>query len=109
MSESDPPRFLGGLLALLGLCLAFGGYGLMRQGDSAYYLVAGLGIAVSGVLVALGKMLGAWLYAATFAVMVAWSIAEVGADVGQLLPRILVPGVLCAYLFSGRVRPRLSR
>jgi quinoprotein glucose dehydrogenase len=108
MSNQNPPRVLGGLLAVLGVALILGGYGLLQQGDSAYFLVAGLGICLSGILVALGKLLGAWFYAATFALMVVWSFVETKGDFGQLLPRILVPAVLCAYIFSGRVRPRLS-
>ncbi len=106
-SDEQPPRVLGSLLALLGVALAVGGISLMQQGDSPYFLVAGLGILASGVLIAMGKMVGAWAFLATFVLMVAWSLAEVGANIDHLLPRILLPGLFCAYIFSARVRPRL--
>ena len=107
MASQNPPRVLGILLAVLGTALALGGFSLLLQGG-AYFLVAGLGIMVSGILIALGKLAGAWSYAATFAVMVVWSFLEVGANPGQLLPRLLVPAVLCIYIFSSRVRDRLA-
>jgi len=108
MSGQSPPRFFGILLAVLGAALALGGFNMLQQGDNAYFLVAGLGISISGILIALGKLFGAWLYAATFAVMVVWSFSELGADFGQLLPRIMIPALLCFYIFSNRVRDRLA-
>lgn len=108
MSSQNPPRVLGALLAVLGAALAFGGFSMLQQGDNAYFLVAGLGILASGACIALGKLAGAWLYAATFAVMVVWSLSETGPNPGQLLPRILVPALLCFYIFSSRVRDRLA-
>lgn len=107
MSVQNPPRVFGGLLAVLGVVMAYGGLTLLQQGDNAYFLVAGLGVLISGILIALGKSMGASLYALTFAVMAVWSFAEVGANFGQLMPRILLPAVVCFYIFSGRVRPRL--
>lgn len=107
MSDEQPPRIFGSLLAVLGAALAVGGVTLIQKGDSPYFLVAGLGILAAGVLIAMGKMLGAWAFLCTFALMVVWSLVEVGANVGLLLPRILLPGLFCAYIFSGRIRPRL--
>lgn len=106
-APTTPPRLFGALLAVLGLALAVGGTTL---GLSAglYFIVAGAGVVLSGVLIALGKALGAWLYLATFVAMAVWSFVEVGADVNQLLPRLLLPALLCGYIYSSRVRPRLG-
>jgi glucose dehydrogenase len=108
MSDQSPPRVLGVLLAVLGAALALGGFKILQQGGGAYFLVVGIGILVSGVLVARGKMLGAKVYAATFAIIVLWSFAEIGPVFGALVPRILVPALICWYLFSSRVRERLA-
>lgn len=108
MANPNPPRLFGLLLALLGAALAIGGIGLLRAGDSAYFLAVGLGAVAAGVLIAQGRLLGAWVYGATLALVVVWSLAEVGADLPELLPRIALPILIGAYVFSGRIRDRLA-
>jgi glucose dehydrogenase len=108
MTSTKPPRLLGSLLALLGLALAIGGIDLPQQAGGLYFLITGAGIVVCGVLIALGKRLGALLYVLVFAVMVIWSVVEIGFNLGELLPRVVVPGLLCWYIFSDRVRPYLT-
>jgi len=44
------PRLLGVLLLLMGLALLAGGIKLSQLGGSLYYLIAGIGFALSGVL-----------------------------------------------------------
>ena len=70
-------------------------------------LVAGLGVLVSGILIARGKLVGAWLYAVVFLLMVVWSVTELGGNVDALLPRLALPGLICAYIFS-KVRAQLA-
>ena len=108
VAGNSPPRRLGALLAVLGLAQSVGGAILLQQGDSAYFLVVGLGVLAAGVLIGLGKLAGAWAYLGVFALMVGWSLLEEGPNAGKLLPRLLVPAVLCAYILSARVRARLS-
>lgn len=108
MATPNPPRLFGLLLALLGAALAVGGIGLLRAGDSAYFLAVGLGAIATGVLIALGRLLGAWVYGATLALVVVWSLAEVGADLPELLPRVALPILIGVYVFSGRIRDRLA-
>lgn len=83
MDDSNPPRLFGLLLALLGAALVVGGIGLLRAGDSAYFLAVGIGAAAAGLLMAQGRLLGAWVYAAALAMVVAWSLAEVGMDLPE--------------------------
>ncbi len=55
-------RGAGVVLALIGLVLALGGAWLAVLGGSAYYVLAGLGLLVSGVLLVQRRALGAWIY-----------------------------------------------
>lgn len=107
MEARNPPRLFGLLLALLGAALAVAGVGLLRAGDSAYFLVVGLGAVAAGVLIALGRLLGAWAYGATLVLVVVWSLAEVGADLPELLPRVALPILIGVYVVSDRIRGRL--
>lgn len=113
MSDSQaPPLTFGILLSILGALLAGGGAYLLSLGEpliaSAYFIVAGLGVAISGVFIARGKVAGAWLYAAIFLVMIVWSVAELGSNVDALLPRLALPGLICAYIFFSKVRAQLA-
>lgn len=82
---------------------------MVRLGGGAYFVVVGLGILASGVLIALGKRQGAWTYLVVFAVMTVWTFAECGLHFEMILPRLVVPGVICAYiLFSKRLSSQLS-
>ena len=85
---------LGGLLALIGAILTIGGAWLAIVGGSLYYLLAGLGLVASGVLLIRGRPWGAWLYLIVFALTVLWALWEVGLDGWALIPRVFGPAVL---------------
>lgn len=85
---------LGIVLGLIGLALAAGGVWLVALGGSAYYLIAGIALLASGVLIARRNVAGVWLYALLFLGTVIWAFWEVGADVWGLVPRIIGPAVL---------------
>ncbi|NWE85675.1 membrane-bound PQQ-dependent dehydrogenase, glucose/quinate/shikimate family, partial [Pseudomonas edaphica] len=53
---------LGVVIALLGVALAVGGAKLVSLGGSWYFLVGGVAMAVSGMLIARRKPAGAWLF-----------------------------------------------
>ncbi len=106
-NEPKPTKNFGYLLAVLGVAFTIGGIDLVRMGDNFYFVVFGLGFLTSGVLVSRGKLLGAYVYAVTFAVIVLWSLLEVGANAGQLLPRLLMPTLVGLYIFV-KVHPRLA-
>ncbi len=85
---------LGALFALIGLILAIGGAWLLSLGGSAYYLLAGIGLILSGVLLILGRALGAWIYIGVFVLTVLWALWEVGLNGWALVPRVVAPFVL---------------
>ena len=90
---------LGGAIALLGLTLLIGGAILALAGGSWYYLLAGIGLLVSGVLLLLGRAAGAWWYWAVMLGTVPWSLWESGLDYWRWVPRLglfVVLGILVA-------------
>lgn len=100
---------LGVLLGLIGLVLAGGGVWLASLGGSAYYLIAGLALVASGVLIARRNVLGVWLYTLVFLGTVVWAFWEVGANIWGLVPRIAGPAVLMVLvlLVAPLMRKRL--
>ena len=111
MAEStgtrDFPRALvGALVALFGLAFALQGGWLASLGGSWYYLIAGLGLLLSGALLIGGRRAGVTLYALVVAGTLLWTLWEAGADYWGWIPRldvILGLGVLVA-LVAPRVR-----
>ena len=104
-----PPKTLGTLLAILGSVLSFAGvYLLVIGGRTPYFVVAGIGIAASGVLIAAGKLAGLCLYFATFGLMLVWTIVETGGDASQLIARLALAALIGLYLLSDKVRAGLS-
>ena len=104
-----PPKSLGILLAILGAALSFAGvYLLVIGGRTPYFVVAGIGIAVSGVLIAAGKQAGVYLYWANLGLMLVWSVVETGGDASQIIARLTVATIIGFYLLSDKVRSRLS-
>src|SRR5687767_10978451 len=82
---------LGALFALIGLVLAIGGAWLAILGGSIYYLLAGIGLVASGVLLIRRRALGAWIYLGIFALTILWAFWEVGLEGWALVPRIIGP------------------
>ncbi|MCG5248116.1 membrane-bound PQQ-dependent dehydrogenase, glucose/quinate/shikimate family [Methylorubrum extorquens] len=87
-------RSYAALLILVGLSLLGGGVLLAVDGGSPYYLVTGLVVTASGILVWRGDRRGAWLYGAMLIGTLAWSIWEVGYAPWLLVPRLVAPFVL---------------
>ena len=109
LSRSGPLLLATGIVfVLLGLALAVGGTRLFALGGSGYYLAAGLGVAATGVLLALGRPLALWLHAAVLLGSTAWALAEVRLDGWQLLPRLDVWFVLALWLWLPPVNRRLG-
>lgn len=94
------------VIVLIGVLLAAGGLWLIVLGGSWYYLPAGLGLLIAGVLMWRTRLTGIWLYWAVFIATVIWAVWEVGFDMWALLPRVLAPAVLAviALLFIPVVR-----
>ena len=108
MSDIKPPRIFGGFLTLLGVAMILGGFSILSMGGGFYFVAVGVGVAISGVLIALGKKVGAYSYGLTLVMLVIWSFIEVGANVPELLPRIAVPALIAAYIFSIKIQSRLA-
>lgn len=80
---------LGAALALAGLFFLIGGGKLISLGGSWYFLLAGLGLLLSGVQLVRRRVSGAWFYLGTFGATVLWALAEVGLDYWSLISRLL--------------------
>jgi quinoprotein glucose dehydrogenase len=107
-----PARLLGVMLLLIGLVLAVGGLQLAVLGGSIYYVLAGVGLIVAGVLMARRSITGAWVYLGVFVATLAWALWESGLNGWALIPRLFGPFVLlvlvllCAPLLTVDRRPR---
>ncbi len=82
------PRLLGVLLLIMGLALLAGGVKLSMLGGSLYYLLAGIGIALTGLLLLATHRAALGLYALVLFASTVWSLWEVGLDWWQLVPRL---------------------
>jgi quinoprotein glucose dehydrogenase len=93
VAESAARRWLrrsyAGLLLIIGLTLVVGGVLLLIDGGSFYYLLAGLAISASAVLVRRRDLRGRWLYGGFLIATVAWAIWEVGFDAWGLVARLV--------------------
>ena len=82
------PRLLGVLLLIMGLALLAGGIKLTMLGGSLYYLLAGIGIALTGILLLANHRAALGLYAVVLFASTVWALWEVGLDWWQLVPRL---------------------
>lgn len=96
------------VIFLIGLTLAGHGAWLVLLGGSPYYLLAGLALLLCGILLALRKYSGAWLYSAILVATVVWAVWEIGLDGWSLIPRLIAPAVLGIWIWSPWVAGRLS-
>ncbi|MCC3253577.1 glucose/quinate/shikimate family membrane-bound PQQ-dependent dehydrogenase [Xanthomonas campestris] len=98
------------VLAVLGAALAYEGGRLVAVGGSWYYVLAGIAVLVAGVLLALGRRAGLWLFGATLAATIVWALWEVGLDGWGLIPRLAWISVLGLVLlpFWGVARRRMQ-
>lgn len=81
---------LGLVIALLGLLLAAGGIKLAGLGGSWYFLIGGLAMAMTGVLIARRKPAGAWLFAAFLIGTAIWAIMDAGLVFWPLFSRLFM-------------------
>lgn len=101
------PWITGGSFLLIGALLAIGGVWLIAVGGSWYYLLAGIGVGGTGVLVLMRRIEALWLYALVLLGTVVWALAEVGLKGWELEPRLLAPLVLGIWLLLPWVRRKL--
>src|SRR5262245_61847134 len=95
------------VIALIAAILVYGGYRLAVLGGSPYYVLAGLGLAVTSFLLWQCRREGTLLFAGLTLVTIAWSIGEVGFTAWSLMPRVVTWLVVGAFLMLRPVRERL--
>jgi quinate dehydrogenase (quinone) len=84
---------LGVVVVAAGLFFTIGGAKLVSLGGSLYFVLAGLALMVSGVLIARRRPIGALLFGAVFLLTVPWALWEVGFSFWPLISRLLAMGV----------------
>lgn len=92
--KSWPAIIVGAIVALIGVVLMAGGGWLAVLGGSIYYVLTGLAMIVSGILLVRGRLSGAWLYAAIVVLTIIWAWWEVGPDGWAQVARVVAPVVL---------------
>jgi quinate dehydrogenase (quinone) len=100
-------RALGVLVALAGLALGVGGAYLLTLGGSWYFLLAGIVLLASGVLIVKLRPAGAWLYALALAGTALWALSDVGLAFWPLVSRLFALGVI--GLLVALAYPALAR
>ena len=82
-----------GVLVFGLLYVAGGGY-LATLGGSLYFLLAGLGMVASSVLLFKRRLAGAWLFAGVMLASVIWALADAGLVFWPLVSRLFALAVL---------------
>ncbi|MGX5218764.1 glucose/quinate/shikimate family membrane-bound PQQ-dependent dehydrogenase [Pseudomonas segetis] len=83
-----PAKLLAGLLLIMGLALLIGGIRLGLLGGSWYYVLAGIGVGLSGFFLFRLHPAVIIIYAIFLFASTGWSLWEVGLDWWQLVPRL---------------------
>ena len=108
-------RLFGLFLLLSGLALAVNGFELITLGGSWYYLLAGVGLVLAGVLYWRRKPLATALVAALTVATLCWALWETGLAFWPMVPR-LAPFLVIAFVaallhpgLAGRAHTPASR
>src|SRR5688500_213992 len=75
------------VIILLGFALGAGGAWLLGLGGSWYYLAAGFGFVLTGLLLLFRSRAALWVYAVVVLGTIAWAVAEIGLDWWPLAAR----------------------
>jgi quinate dehydrogenase (quinone) len=84
---------LGTTIALAGMFFIFGGGRLISLGGSWYFLLAGIGLVLSGFLIIRHKPAGASLFILIFALTAVWAVWDAGFEFWPLISRLLALSV----------------
>lgn len=107
MGKSLSLRIFAAVLILIAVPLIMGGAWLISLGGSFYYLLAGLVLVASAVLLWRGRRSGSWLYGGFLLATLFWGFWEVGVDLWALLPRVVPLSVLGLWLLTPWTRRAL--
>ncbi len=107
VAESESRRFghwwaasVGFVQVLLGLVIGAGGIWLIMLGGSWYYLIAGIGLVLSGAMMLRHDFAGVWAYSATWLLTLVWAYWEVGRNGWALVPRVVAPTVILLFVLT---------
>ncbi|WP_043300968.1 glucose/quinate/shikimate family membrane-bound PQQ-dependent dehydrogenase [Pseudomonas sp. M47T1] len=95
-----------GMLVFALLYIGLGGY-LASVGGSWYFVLAGVGMLVSSVLLFKQRLLGAWLFTAVMVASIIWALADAGLNFWPQISRLFALGVLS--LLAALVYPTLRK
>ncbi len=95
-----------GMLVFALLYIGLGGY-LASVGGSWYFVLAGVGMLVSSVLLFKQRLAGAWLFAAVMVASVIWAVADAGLNFWPQISRLFALGILS--LLVALVYPSLRK
>ena len=93
---------------LVGIILIAGGIWLAALGGALYYVVAGLGIFITGILLIGRQRSALWVYAAVLGGTLIWAISEIGFDWWPLAARGDVIFPLALWLLTPWVAGNLN-
>lgn len=93
------------LTGLAGLMVGLAGFRLALPGGSGYYVLAGIGLLLSGVLLLLRQPAALWTYALLVLATLGWSLWETGLDWWLLAAR----GHVLFLLGLPLLLPRVTR
>jgi quinate dehydrogenase (quinone) len=95
-----PPRIFAAIVVVVALAFLYGGVRLVAVGGSFYYVLAGVALLASAILLWRGNKLGSHICGVLLAATLAWSLYEVGTDLWALAPRLAFLSVLGAWLLT---------
>ena len=102
MATGSTPRGIGrilkwllaGLMIIIGLAIGIPGIKLASLGGSAYFLIMGIAMLISALLIVKNRPSGIVLYALAFIASAIWAVSDAGWDFWPLFSRLFTFGVL---------------
>ena len=95
-----PPRVFATIVLIVAIAFLYGGVRLIAVGGSFYYVLAGVTLLASAILLWRGNKRGSHLYGVLLAATLVWSLFEVGTDLWALATRLGFLSVLGAWLLT---------
>jgi len=102
-------RITGILVGIVGVAVTGAGGWLVSLGGSPYYVIAGLALLATGVLLARRSAAALWVYGALLLGSAAWAVWEVGVDWWPLAARLDILFLLGLWLVTPWMRRSLLR
>ncbi|MFT4021038.1 MAG: PQQ-binding-like beta-propeller repeat protein, partial [Acinetobacter sp.] len=98
IQSSGMRTFTAVLLAVIGLILLGGGLWLASLGGSLYYVIAGIALLASAVLLFRRSAASIWVYTVLTLGTLIWGVWEAGTDFWALAPRLDILGIVGLWL-----------